>query len=126
MASRDERSIPLTNAIAGMLNLVPRRVVGSMLKHVDFIASNVPGLSVPIYVGGAQVMALYPFGPTIGAALNVTLLSYCGTCHIGINTDTGAVPDPDVLLECLRDGFEEMLGLGGDHGPVRMPVSVSD
>ena len=122
-ASRSERSIPLTNTIAGMLNLVPRRVVGSMLKHIDFLASNVPGLTVPIYVGGAQVLALYPFGPTIGAALNVTLLSYCGTCHLGVNTDTGAVPDPDVLLECLRDGFEEILGLAGAHEPVRLPAS---
>jgi diacylglycerol O-acyltransferase len=125
-ASRSERSIPLTNTIAGLLNLVPRGVVGSMLKHVDFLASNVPGLAAPIYVGGARVLALYPFGPTIGAALNVTLLSYCGTCHIGVNSDTGAVPDPDLLLECMRDGFEEILGLGGAHEPVRMSGSGSD
>ncbi len=119
-ASREEPSIPLTNAIAGMLNLLPNRLVGSMLKHVDFLASNVPGLSAPIYVGGARVVSFYPFGPTIGAALNVTLLSYCGTCNIGINTDVGAVPDPEVFLECIREGFEEILELGGPHGPVRL------
>jgi len=118
-ASRSEPSIPLTNAIAGLLNLLPTGVIGSMLKHVDFLASNVPGLDAPIYVGGARVRALYPFGPTIGAALNVTLLSYCGTCNVGVNTDTGAVPDPDALMTCLRDGFEEVLALGGEHEPVR-------
>jgi WS/DGAT/MGAT family acyltransferase len=117
-ASRAEPSIPLTNAIAGMLNLLPRGVVGSMLKHVDFLASNVPGIGVPIHIGGAQVVALYPFGPTIGAALNVTLLSYCETCHIGVNTDAGAVPDPNLLLECFRAGFEELLDLGGPHAAV--------
>jgi hypothetical protein len=114
-ASRAEPSIPLTNTIAGMLNLLPHGVVGSMLKHVDFLASNVPGLEAPIFIGGARVLALYPFGPTIGAALNVTLLSYCGTCHVGVNTDTGAVPDANVLLECLRESFEEILDLGGAH-----------
>lgn len=115
--SRAERAIPLTNAIAGMLNLLPHGVVGSMLKHVDFLASNVPGLAAPLYVGGARIEALYPFGPTIGAALNVTLLSYCGTCHIGVNTDTGAVPDPEVLLECLHEGFDQLLELGREPAP---------
>jgi WS/DGAT/MGAT family acyltransferase len=110
-ASRAEPAIPLTNAIAGMLNLLPPSFVGSMLKHVDFLASNVPGLAVPLFVGGARVEAFYPFGPTIGAALNVTLLSYCGTCYVGINTDTGAVPDPDLLLDCLRQGFDQILDL---------------
>ncbi len=118
-ASRAEPSIPLTNAIAGLLNLLPTGVVGSMLKHVDFLASNVPGLDAPIFVGGAQVRALYPFGPTIGAALNVTLLSYCGTCNVGINTDTGAVPDPETLIACLREGFDEVLALGGAHTPAQ-------
>lgn len=122
-ACRDEPSIPFTNMIAGVLNLLPNGVVGSMLKHVDFLASNVPGLDAPIYVGGARVLALYPFGPTIGAALNVTLLSYHGTCNVGVNTDTGAVPDPDTLGECLREGFEEILDLGGPHEPVRAPAA---
>ncbi|MGZ8765689.1 MAG: wax ester/triacylglycerol synthase domain-containing protein [Acidimicrobiia bacterium] len=122
-ACRDEPSIPLTNMIAGVLNLLPNGVVGSMLKHVDFLASNVPGLDAPIYVGRARVLGLYPFGPTIGAALNVTLLSYCGTCNVGVNTDTGAVPDPDALVECLREGFEEILDLGGPHEPVRSPAA---
>jgi WS/DGAT/MGAT family acyltransferase len=119
-SSRAEPSIPLTNAIAGLLNLLPTGLIGSMLKHVDFLASNVPGLAAPIFVAGARVDGLYPFGPTIGAALNVTLLSYCGTCNIGVNTDTGAVPDPDVLTLCLRDGFQEALALAGADEPVRI------
>ncbi len=46
-------------------------------------------------------------------------MSYCGTCFVGINIDTGAVPDPDVLMECMRDGFDEILASAG--GP-DMPV----
>jgi hypothetical protein len=38
-------------------------------------------------------------------------MSYCDTCHIGVNTDVGAVPDPAVLLECLAEGFDEVLAL---------------
>ena len=108
-----DRSLPLTNAIAGTLNLLPRAAIGGMLKHIDFLASNVPGIPVPLYLTGAKVNAFYGFGPTIGAALNVTLMSYCDTCCLGVNVDTGAVPDPEVLMDCLRAGFDEVIAVAG-------------
>jgi len=89
-----DRSLPFTNAIAGVLNLLPRAYIGGMLKHVDFLASNVPGIRVPLYLPGARVDSFYGFGPTIGAALNVTLMSYCDTCYVGVNIDTVPSPTP--------------------------------
>jgi diacylglycerol O-acyltransferase len=53
----------------------------------------------------------YAFGPTIGAGVNVTLLTYTDTCALGINADTGAIPDFDVFQECLVAGFDEVLAL---------------
>jgi diacylglycerol O-acyltransferase len=122
----EERSLPYTNAIAASLNLLPSGVVGSMLKHVDFVASDVPGFPVPVYLAGARVEGYVAFGPTIGASVNLTLLSYAGTCRIGVSIDTAAVPDPEVLAECLREGFEELLDLGGPHEPVRLPFLDED
>lgn len=55
--------------------------------------------------------AQYAFGPTIGAAVNVTLLSYIDTCELGIDVDTGAIGDVDVFHACLVDGFDEVLSL---------------
>ena len=37
---RAERALHHTETIAGFLNLMPRGVVGAMLKGVDFLASN--------------------------------------------------------------------------------------
>lgn len=111
-AARRERSLPLTNAIAGALNLLPSGVVGGMLKHVDFLASNVPGFPFPVYLAGARVDGYFAFGPTIGAALNTTLLTYDGTCCVGVTVDTAAVPDVDTLVECLVAGFDEVASLG--------------
>lgn len=65
------------------------------------------------------------FGPTIGAGLNVTLMSYCGTCCVGVNVDTGAVPDTDVLMDCLQHGFDEVLAVGGGTGHAVLPISAS-
>ena len=111
LTARHEPAIPYTNAIAAALNVLPRSYVGGMLKHVDFVASNVPGIGVPVYLAGARVHEWYAFGPTIGAALNVTLVSYDGNCHIGLTVDRGAVPDADGMLDCLREGFREVIGL---------------
>jgi hypothetical protein len=111
-AARREPSLPVTGVIAGALNMLPVGYVGGLLKHVDFLASNVTGPLVPVYLAGGKITGLCAFGPTIGASLNTTLVSYAGTCHIGINIDTTAAPDPDVLLACLQESLAEVTALG--------------
>lgn len=108
---RNEKSLPYTQLIAGALNLMPRWYIGSILRHVDFLASDVPGIPVPVYLGGAKVLRQFAFGPTIGSAVNVTLLTYADTCELGIDVDTGAIPDFDEFYDCLASGFEEVLAL---------------
>jgi diacylglycerol O-acyltransferase / wax synthase len=117
LAAREEPSLPVTGAIAGALNLLPVGYVGGILKHADFLASNVPGIPVPVYLAGSMVTGFFPFGPTIGTSLNTTLLSYAGRCHIGVNIDTAAVPDPDLMLACLNEGFAEVTAVAGDAAP---------
>lgn len=124
-AARDEPALAHTNAIAGALTLLPTAVTGGILKHVDFLASNVPGFTFPIYLAGARVTGYFPFGPTIGAAVNATLLSYDGTCCVGVTIDRAAVPDPDRFMRCLAEGFDEVLTLGGPHGGVARPLPAA-
>ena len=113
---RAEPALGLTATLAGVLNRLPTAtstaLFGGMLKCVDFVTSNVPGAPIPVFLGGAEVSAFYAFAPPSGSALNVTLVSHCATCCIGIVTDTAAVPDADVLVESLRDGFAEIVALG--------------
>jgi diacylglycerol O-acyltransferase len=123
--ARGEPAVPLTSAIAAGLNLLPRSYIGGMLKHVDFLASNVPGPRAPVYLAGARTTGYYAFGPTIGSSVNLTLISYFGTCNIGVNVDTAAVPDPEVLEECLRQGFDEVLALAGSSDPQTEPPQVT-
>lgn len=116
-AARDEPSLSVTGAIAGALNMLPVAYVAGILKHVDFVASNVPGAPVPVYLAGSKITGMFAFGPTIGASVNTTLMSYNGNCDIGVNIDTAAVPDPDVLMACLRESFAEVIALG-DGDPI--------
>ncbi len=110
---RGERSLPYTEWIAGVLNLMPRWYIGSILRHVDFLASDVPGIPVPVFLGGgASVLRQYAFGPTIGSAVNVTLLTYVDTCALGIDVDTGAIPRFRRLPRMPGPGFDEVLACG--------------
>ncbi|MFF0457436.1 wax ester/triacylglycerol synthase domain-containing protein [Nocardia africana] len=109
---RHEPAIPYSAAVAATLNRLPVAMVTAMLKHVDFVASDVPGSPVPIYIAGAAVERMYAFGPTIGTAFNVTLISHADTCCVGINADTAAVPDVEVFTDCLAEGFHAVLELG--------------
>jgi diacylglycerol O-acyltransferase / wax synthase len=109
---RNEKSLPYTQWIAGALNMMPRWYIGSILRHVDFLCSDVPRIPVPVFLGGARVVTQYGFGPTIGSAVNVTLLTYVDVCTLGIDVDTGAIPDYDLFFQHLVAGFDEVLALG--------------
>ena len=110
-ALRREPSLRYAELVAGVSNLLPRGVIGSVMRRTDVVASNVPGVPVPVYIGGAKVRRYYPFGSTVGAAVCVTLLSYIDICTMGISVDSGAVPDYDVFHNCLVAGFDEVLAL---------------
>jgi diacylglycerol O-acyltransferase len=107
---RHDPAIAYGEAIATVLNLLPVGITAGMLTHVDLLASNVPGFDRPVWVGGARLRAFRVHGATLGSAANVTLLSYAGTCHVGVTTDAGAIEDHDVFVACLREGFDEVIG----------------
>lgn len=113
---RNEPALPLTEAIAGALNILPppltTAVMGSLLKGVDLVATNVPGMPFPCYLAGAEVTRQFAFAPLSGAAINAALLSHAGIACLGLNTDRKAVADPDFLMACISDGLDEVIAVG--------------
>jgi WS/DGAT/MGAT family acyltransferase len=70
----------------------------------NLVVSNVPGPPIPLYCGGARVVACYPMGPILeGAGLNLTVLSNMG------NVDFGAIACREMVPELwdIADGFAE-------------------
>jgi len=112
---RREPALGLTELMAGVLNRLPTTattgIFGSMLRGVDFVTSNVPGPPIPVYLAGGLLERQVAFGPMTGASANITLLSYLDDLNIGVNTDPMAVTDPELLLECLTDAFDEIIEL---------------
>jgi diacylglycerol O-acyltransferase len=112
---RGEPGLSMAGPVSAVLNRLPMSVstgvLGSMMKAIDVVTSNVPGAPMTVYMAGARVEATYGFGPLTGAAVNVTLLSYIDDVHVAVSTDPAAVPDPVVFLTCLQDGFDEIEAL---------------
>jgi WS/DGAT/MGAT family acyltransferase len=106
---RHEPALALTQQIAFGLNLVPRAYLNGVLKRVEMLASDVPGVPIPMWLAGARVTGYYAFGPTIGAAVNATLMSYAGMCNIGINIDTRAIDNPKLWVQCVVEAFDDLL-----------------
>ncbi|HEX6887160.1 MAG TPA: wax ester/triacylglycerol synthase domain-containing protein [Candidatus Nanopelagicales bacterium] len=90
--------------------IMPIDVLTSAAQKSDFTASNVPGVPLPVYIAGARVLSMYPMVGTIGAATNITLLSYAGNAGFGISMDDAAIPDRELFIECLADGLAEVVG----------------
>ena len=113
---RKEPGLKFTDVVAGALNVMPPQattaVLGSMLKAIDFVATNVPGLDRPAHLAGATVEQQFAFAPPSGAAFSAALLSYLDRCTLGLVIDTAAVTDPEVLARCMAEGFEEVLEVG--------------
>ena len=87
------------------------RLARTQAQTVDFATSNVKGSPIPMYLAGAQMLENYPVGPLGGVAFNITMLSYLGSLDMGINVDTAAVEQPELLTSCLSGAFKNFLAL---------------
>lgn len=113
---RGEPSLAFTEPIAAVLDRLPITVTtaifGGMLKGVDAVVTNVPGVPTRHFLAGAEVLREWAFAPPSGAALSVALLSHVGVGCVGLTIDTASVPDPGLLADCVRRSFDDTLAVG--------------
>ncbi|MGB8021675.1 MAG: wax ester/triacylglycerol synthase domain-containing protein [Candidatus Nanopelagicales bacterium] len=123
---RSEPALALSDSIYRLLSTLPRGVTTSisvgMMKGCDLAVTGFPGPSVPLFAAGAEVLAIVPFAPKAGAAVNVGMLTYHGTMFVGLNIDTRAVPDPAVLAAHVVGGFDQVLAMGDPAARARAGV----
>lgn len=104
-----EPFLPRMDLVAEASRVLPVEVAVAMSRGSDLTASNVPGVPVPVWLAGARVERVYPVMATLGAAANITLVSYARRwCSIGVCVDDLAVDQPDLFVRCLGEGFAEM------------------
>ena len=122
--------IDVGGMVSPLVNRLPTpllaRVTASLTAGNDVQMSNIPGIPYPVYLAGAEVVRMFPFGPLPGCAVMIGMLSHNGTCCIGVNADAAAVSDPQLLQRCLVEGFEEVLALGEARSCAPKPSASRD
>ncbi len=84
-------------------------LAGHLPPVYNVIVSNLPGPPVPLYSGGARLVATHIFGPLIpGFGLNITVLSYVDRVDVGINACQLLVPDPWSIAGFLKEALAEL------------------
>lgn len=102
--------VTLADFASPTLHSLGARLGSSLSKRVyNLVVTNVPGPQFPLYAAGAQLMEAYPVVPLAkGQAVSVGLTSYNGGVFFGLNADRDAMPDIDVVSQCLLDSIEEL------------------
>ena len=117
-AHKDTGQAVGATALAGLAGFAPptlhslgARVASGLSKRwFNLVVTNVPGPQQPLYAGDARMLAAYPVVPLAkGQALTIGLTSYDGQVFYGLNADRDAMPDVDVLAQCLDDALAELL-----------------
>jgi diacylglycerol O-acyltransferase len=116
-AAREATRSAGLDAIATVASTLPTAVIARLARQqaqtVDFATSNVKGSPIPVYICGAKLGEVYPIGPLMGVAFNLTLMSYVGSLDMALNIDTAAVQEPDLLRVCLDDAFARLASVSG-------------
>ena len=90
--------------------LLGARAASAMTRHLfNVVVTNVPGPQFALYAAGAKMLQMYPVVPLAkGQAVAIGLTSYNGGVFYGLNADRDAMPDVDVLAECLERAVAEL------------------
>jgi WS/DGAT/MGAT family acyltransferase len=106
------------DALVGLAGFAPptlhalgARAASSMSKRwFNLVVTNVPGPQQPLYADGARMLATFPVVPLAKTqAVSIGLTSYDGQVFYGLNADRDAMPDIDVLAQCIVDAVAELL-----------------
>lgn len=103
--------------IAGVAGFAPTtfhalgsRVAAAEAGNVDVVITNVPGPQFPMFMAGAEMVETYPIPPLRPRhALSIGVTSYDGGVYYGISADRDALPDLDVLGQCVREALDELV-----------------
>ena len=105
--TRASRLTAPTDVLARVFARTPAVLVAEIARQqgqLDVQASNVAGFPGQVYLAGAAVDGMFSFGPAPGVAVMFVLLSYNGTCGIGVTLDEAAIPDPELFARCMAQG----------------------
>jgi diacylglycerol O-acyltransferase len=87
-------------------------VVNIFGKKATVVMTNVPGPREVRYFAGKPIRGVMFWVPQSGRlGLGVSIISYAGEVLVGIATDAGLTPDPEMIVAALHKEFDEYADL---------------
>jgi diacylglycerol O-acyltransferase len=115
---RETGSAVAANKLAGLPGFATStfHAVGARVAEAEanrghqIVITNVPGPQEAVYMAGEPVAEVYPCIPlTEHRTVSIGVTSYRGRVFYGITADREAVPDVDVLAQCIEDALAELV-----------------
>lgn len=102
----------LLNAIGMAPGDIENLVVNIFGSKATAVMTNVPGPRQKMYFAGSPIHQMMFWVPQSGRlGLGVSIMSYNNQVWLGIATDEGLMPDPDLIVEYYRQEIQEMYEL---------------
>ena len=116
-----DQLVDLTSWAPATLHSLAGRLEFTAQRLVNLVVSNVPGIQVPVYAGGARLLEAYPLLP-VGANMGVVVCvtSYNGGMYFGVVGDYDRIPDVEVLAAGVATGIEALERAAGVRAPKRV------
>ncbi|MDO9378623.1 MAG: wax ester/triacylglycerol synthase family O-acyltransferase [Nocardioidaceae bacterium] len=117
-AHRETGVAVAANTLAGLPGFAPTtfHAVGARVadsasgRSFQLVITNVPGPQEPMYMAGARVAETYPALPLAhDRLLSIGVTSYDGGVYFGLVADRQAIPDADVLGQCISEALDELV-----------------
>ena len=125
-AHRDGARAVSARRLSGIAGFAPTtfhalgsRLAAAQLRHGFHVSiTNVPGPQFPLYADGARMLESYPVHPLLpDHPLAIGVTSYDGGVFYGITTDRDAVPDADVIGQCVLESLDELRDSASESRP---------
>jgi diacylglycerol O-acyltransferase len=96
--------------VLGMVPLaVQKLVVRIFASKTTAVMTNVPGPREILHLGGKPIEEIFFWVPQSGrVSLGISIFSYAGHIRMGVGSDAGLVPDPEVIVQGFHDELEEL------------------
>ncbi|MBM9464581.1 wax ester/triacylglycerol synthase family O-acyltransferase [Aeromicrobium sp. YIM 150415] len=79
-------------------------------RQYQLVVTNVPGPQESVYMAGQRLAQVFPAIPLTGRrTVAIGITTYRGRAYVGIVADREAVPDVDVLAQCIEEAVDELV-----------------
>jgi diacylglycerol O-acyltransferase len=103
----------VTQIMAELPLTVAREVTNYFAGKAIGQLSNVPGPRVELTLAGVPVRSVLGWVPTSGdQPLGICIFTYNGSLNVGVASDARMIPDPDRIIELVREHLDALVETG--------------